>query len=100
MKIVETAVEIEKNIESHCTEKIIMRFGVLYMSFHVNLCLRKNCCSCKFVNEFVIFLLQTDFSAKKKCFQRQCCIYHKEFYDFHRLLISLAEREKKVRFRQ
>ena len=29
MKIVETTVEIEKNIESHCTEKIIMKFGVL-----------------------------------------------------------------------
>ena len=64
MKIVETAVEIEI-IEINCTEKIILRFGVLCMHFHLNLCLRKNCCSCKFVNEFVTFLLRTDFSAEE-----------------------------------
>ena len=75
-----------------------MRFRVLCMHFHVNLCLRKNCCSCKFVNEFVTFLLRTGFSAEKRVFdfQRHCCIYHKEFYDFHCVLMSLAEEEEKI----
>ena len=67
IKIVETAVEIEKIIESHCTNKLVMRFGFLYMHFNVNLCLRKNCYSCKFVNDFATFLLRTNFSAEKKC---------------------------------
>lgn len=99
MKIVETVVDIEGIIESHCTEKRIKRFGVLCMHFHINLCLRKNCSSCKFVNEFVTFCYGLIFLPKKVFdFQHHFRIHHKEFHDFHHLLMSLVEKEKKVLF--
>ena len=97
MKFVETAVEIEKIIELHSTEKIITRFCVLCKHFHVNLCSRDSCCTCKFVNEFVTFLLWSDSSAEEKVlnFQKHCRLNQKEFYDLHSLLKSLAEEERK-----
>ena len=96
MKFVETTVEIEKIIKAHYTEKII-RFCVLCMHFHVNLCSRGSCCTCKFVNEFVTFLMWSDSSAEENVpnFQKHCRLNHKEFYGLHSLLKSLAEEERK-----
>ena len=52
--LLKTAVEIENIIETHNTKKIIIRFCVLML---VNLCSRASFCTCKFVNEFVTFLM-------------------------------------------
>ena len=49
MKFVETAMEIEEIIKAHNTEKIITRFAILCMHFHVNLCSRADCCTYEFV---------------------------------------------------
>ena len=97
MKFFETTVEIERIIEAHNTEKIITRFCVLCMHFHVNLCSRGSCCTCKFVNELVTFLLSSDSSAEEKVlnFQKHSRLNHKEIYGLHSLLKSLAEEERK-----
>ena len=49
MKFVETAVEIEKCIEAHNIEKLITKFCLPSMYFHVNLCTKTSFDSCKFV---------------------------------------------------
>lgn len=55
MKFVETAVEIEKCTVSKDTEKIIRKFGLLSIYFHVNLCSKIDCKACKLVLDYVDF---------------------------------------------
>ena len=95
--------ETGKIIQAHNTEQIITRFYVLCMHFHVNLCSRGSCCTCKFVNEFVTFLLRSDSSTEEKVlnFKKHCSLNHKECYGLHSCLKTLAEEErKKSKFKQ
>ena len=96
MECVERAVEIGKIIQAHNTEQIITRFYVLCMHFHVNLCSRGSCCTCKFVNEFVTFLLRSDSSTEEVLnFKKHCRLNQKECYGLHSCLKTLAEEERK-----
>lgn len=98
MNFVKTAVDIQKCIEAHKTEKVITKFCLLCQHFHVNLCLRANCKVCKFA-EYVRFLFWDNSSAEQKIsfFHRHCRLHQTEFYSLHCLLMSLAteKREKK-----
>ena len=98
MNFVKTAVDIQKCIEAHKTEKVITKFCLLCQHFHVNLCLRADCKVCKFA-EYVRFLFWDNSSAEQKIsfFHRHCTLHQTEFYSLHCLLMSLAteKREKK-----
>lgn len=66
MKFVETAVEIERCSEPYDAEKLITKFCLLSIYFHVNLCVNTSCNSCKFIQECVDYLLWVNSSAEGK----------------------------------
>ena len=99
MKFVETAVETERGIEAYDAEKLITKFCLLSMDFHVNLCMNTSCNSCKFMQECLDYLLRVNSSAEEKIilFHTYCRNNLYQFYSLHCLLLSLAqvEQEKK-----
>ena len=95
MNFVKTAVDIQKCIEAHKTEKVTTKFCLLCKHFLINLCLEADCKSCKFA-EYVRFLFWKDSSAEQKnsFFHRQCRLHQTEFYSLHCFLTSLAKEKR------
>ena len=52
MKYLETAAEIEKEIQKLNEAKRIRRVSILCRYYHVNPCIKNNCNSCKFIIEY------------------------------------------------
>ena len=54
MSFFETAVETERANEAHNTEKLVARFGFLRTYFHINMCEKEDCSTCKFLDIYII----------------------------------------------
>lgn len=95
MKFVETAVEIEKCTVSKDTKKIIRKFGLLSIYFHVNLCSKIDCKACKLVLDYVDFCYGLILLHKKRpfFFHSHCRHNRDEFYSPHCLLLFIAQSE-------
>ena len=95
MIFVETEVKIERAIKTHDTEKLVTRFCLFGMYFHANLCKKENCSTCKFLNDYIWFLLWGSSSREEKIciFQDHCRNNHREFYCLFLLFFSLTKSE-------
>ena len=98
MSYQETAVEIEREIEKFTEARVINRFVILSILFHVNDYQRKPCSRCRFILDFKEYFLfnfeRMKYSEIISYFQNYCrCNYH-DFYYHSKLLKSIAAIEK------
>ena len=94
MKYQETAVEIEKEIKKFNEAKIIHKFVILRLYYHVNLCRKNYCNNCKFIMEYRIFFL-SNYNQKTSeeiisYFQQYCRQNYDDFYSLFLFLKSLT----------
>ena len=66
MIFVEAAVKVQRAIEAHDLVKLVTRFCLLGMYFHVNLCEKKDCSTCKFLDTHINFLLWGSSSREER----------------------------------
>ena len=93
---IKTAVEIEKIIEGHNNEKMILCFLVYANYYHNLICVKSGCKIKQFINVGNIILLgHLPAEQKVQKFQSQCRINYKEFTKFHFYSRSLADQVRR-----